>query len=226
MALRSQASAGAQSQAKAKISDAFMDSPIDIQQLKFNLFQRAGEELGVKMDDFKDPRDYASALRGAIGKIRMMPEGAMVLSAIEKDAGTRQARRFHRRPRRRDFLSGRGRRQKARRGLEGGNWRRRQEGRRGHGNRHARHQDRRDRPLRSLSKRLRSQGPATNEVRPLPRSTFRRDGPRTLAIDLPGAPLVYVPILARPLGPERGRLPTEFAGPSGLGREVPGARPT
>ena len=79
--------AGAQSQAKAKISDAFMDSPIDIQQLKFNLFRRVGEELGVKMDDFKDPRDYGSALRGAIEKIKASPMGALFLTKIEKDLG-------------------------------------------------------------------------------------------------------------------------------------------
>ena len=77
----------AQSQAKAKISDAFMDSPVDIQQLKFNLFRRAGEELGVKMDDFKDPREFASALRTVIGKISMTSDGATVLAALEKTLG-------------------------------------------------------------------------------------------------------------------------------------------
>jgi hypothetical protein len=77
----------AQSQAKAKISGAFMDSPIDIQQMKFNLFQRLGEELGVKMDDFEDPGDYGSALRGVIGKMRAAPEGAMALAALEKKLG-------------------------------------------------------------------------------------------------------------------------------------------
>ncbi len=78
---------GAQSQAKAKISDAFMDSPIDIQQLKFNLMRRLGEELGVKMDDFEDPRDYGSAIREVIGKIKASPTGAMYLAKLEKDLG-------------------------------------------------------------------------------------------------------------------------------------------
>jgi hypothetical protein len=77
----------AQSQAKAKISGAFMDSPVDIQQLKFNLFRRAGEELGVKMDDFKDPGEFASALRAVIGKIKMTSDGAGVLAALEKKLG-------------------------------------------------------------------------------------------------------------------------------------------
>jgi hypothetical protein len=78
---------GAQAQAKAKISDAFMDSPIDIQQMKFNLFRRLGEELGVKMDDFKDPRDYGSAIRTVIGKIKASPTGAMYLAKLEKELG-------------------------------------------------------------------------------------------------------------------------------------------
>jgi hypothetical protein len=78
---------GAQSQAKAKISDAFMDRPIDIQQLKFNLMRRLGEELGVKMDDFEDPRDYGSAIREVIGKIKASPTGAMYLAKLEKDLG-------------------------------------------------------------------------------------------------------------------------------------------
>ncbi len=64
-----------------------MDSPVDIQQLKFNLFRRAGEELGVKMDDFKDPGEFASALRTVIGKIKMTPDGATVLAALEKKLG-------------------------------------------------------------------------------------------------------------------------------------------
>ena len=78
---------GAQSRAKAKISDAFTDSPIDIQQLKFNLFRRLGEELGVNMDDFEDPRDYGSAIREVIGKIKASPTGAMYLAKLEKDLG-------------------------------------------------------------------------------------------------------------------------------------------
>jgi len=78
---------GAQSQAKAKISDAFMDSPIDIQQLKFNLMRRLGEELGVKMDDFEDPRDYGSALRGVIAKIKATPQGATALTALGRKLG-------------------------------------------------------------------------------------------------------------------------------------------
>lgn len=78
---------GPQSQAKAKISDVLMDGPVDIQQIKFNLFRNLGEEFGIKMDDFADPRDYGSALRGAIGKIRMQPNGATVLAAVEKNLG-------------------------------------------------------------------------------------------------------------------------------------------
>lgn len=77
----------AQSQAKAKISDALMDGPVDIQQLKFNLFRRAGEELGVKMDDYQDPRDYGAALRTVVAKLRASPEGIMALAKIEKDLG-------------------------------------------------------------------------------------------------------------------------------------------
>lgn len=77
----------AQSQAKAKISDALFESPIDIQQMKLNLMRRLGDELGINMDDFEGPREFGSAVREVIGKIKAMPNGATYLMALEKELG-------------------------------------------------------------------------------------------------------------------------------------------
>lgn len=78
---------GAQSQAKAKISDALFDNSVDVQQMKVNLMRRLGEELGVNMDDFERPAEYASAIRDIIGKIKAQPEGALFLAELEKKLG-------------------------------------------------------------------------------------------------------------------------------------------
>jgi hypothetical protein len=77
----------AQSQAKAKISDAFMDSGIDLQQLKFNLFRRVGQELGVNIDDFDDPREFGAAIRKVVQDLRQAPAGITFLTKLEKELG-------------------------------------------------------------------------------------------------------------------------------------------
>ncbi len=79
----------AQSQAEAKISAALFDNPVDIQQIKFNLFRRLGEELGVNMDDYESPQAYASAIRFAISEIKAKStdNGAMFLAGLEKELG-------------------------------------------------------------------------------------------------------------------------------------------
>lgn len=78
---------GPQSQAKAKISDALMEGPVDIQELKFHLFRRAGEAFGVNMDDYKDARDFASAIRKVVTELRSSPGGMAALAKVEKDLG-------------------------------------------------------------------------------------------------------------------------------------------
>ncbi len=78
---------GAQSQAKAKISDALFDSGVDVQELKVNLMRRLGEELGINLDDFERPAEFASAVRDILGKIKVQPEGKLFLAALEKKLG-------------------------------------------------------------------------------------------------------------------------------------------
>jgi hypothetical protein len=83
---------GAQSQAKAKISDALFDNSVSVQEMKVNLMRRLGEELDINMDDFERPAEYAAAIREAIGKIKAKPEGAMMLAALEKKLGLDELR--------------------------------------------------------------------------------------------------------------------------------------
>jgi hypothetical protein len=78
---------GAHSQAKAKISDALFDNSVSVQEMKVNLMRRLGEELGISMDDFERPAEYASAIRDVIAKIKAQPEGALFLAELEKKLG-------------------------------------------------------------------------------------------------------------------------------------------
>lgn len=80
-------SSGARAQANARISESLFDHRPNLQEMKFDLFRRLGSELGVNMDDYEDPHDYASALRRAIAKIKTQPDAMQILRAIEKELG-------------------------------------------------------------------------------------------------------------------------------------------
>lgn len=81
----------AQSQAKARMSESLFDkSVVNIQELKVNLMQRLGEELGVAMDEYKDdPRGYASALRVALAIAKSDSEdgGVKLVAELEEKLG-------------------------------------------------------------------------------------------------------------------------------------------
>lgn len=78
-----------QMQAKTKITESYFDNGVDLQGLKLHLFRQLGDELGVAMDDFKDPSAYAAALRHAVATIRLKSEdgGVSFFADIEKKLG-------------------------------------------------------------------------------------------------------------------------------------------
>jgi len=67
--------------------ESVFDSGFDVQKLKVDLMRRAGEELGVRMEDFESPRNYAAALRAALGHLKASPGGATAITALEKKLG-------------------------------------------------------------------------------------------------------------------------------------------
>lgn len=79
----------AQAQAKAKISESFFDNGVDLQELKFHLYRRLGEELGINMGDYENPKDYAAALKDAVGDIKANSEdgGLKFFAGLEKKLG-------------------------------------------------------------------------------------------------------------------------------------------
>lgn len=79
---------GATSVAKAKISDALfkVNSP-SVTELKLHLMKRLGDELGIALDDHASHASFGAALRSAIAEMKLKPNGASILSAIEKKLG-------------------------------------------------------------------------------------------------------------------------------------------
>jgi hypothetical protein len=56
-------------------------------QTKLDLFERAGEALGVARSDFGSTTDYAQAVERALGKLKLDPNGRSIIQAIERELG-------------------------------------------------------------------------------------------------------------------------------------------
>ncbi|HRN88135.1 hypothetical protein [Hyphomicrobium sp.] len=80
--------AGPTSRANAKVSEALFkpNAPSAIE-MKLHLMKRLGEEFGIKLEDHESHASFGRAIQAEINKIKMKPEGALILSAIEKKLG-------------------------------------------------------------------------------------------------------------------------------------------
>lgn len=80
--------AGPTSRANAKVSEAFFNpnAPSAIE-MKLHLMKRLGEEFGIKLDDHATHASFGRAIQAEINKIKMKPEGALILLAIERKLG-------------------------------------------------------------------------------------------------------------------------------------------
>jgi hypothetical protein len=79
---------GAQSKARAKLSEALFDQSVPtVIQKKIELMRRVGDEFGLKVEDFESASKFGAAIREKIGQIKLQPGGALALAAIEKKVG-------------------------------------------------------------------------------------------------------------------------------------------
>lgn len=80
--------AGAASRANGKISEAlFKPNVPNAIEMKLHLMKRLGEEFGIKLEAHESHASFGRAIEAEINKIKMKPEGALILSAIEKKLG-------------------------------------------------------------------------------------------------------------------------------------------
>lgn len=80
--------AGATQQARAKISEAlFKPNAPSVTEMKLHLMKRLGEEFKIKLDDHATHASFGRAIQAEINKIKMQPNGAIMLAAIEKKLG-------------------------------------------------------------------------------------------------------------------------------------------
>jgi hypothetical protein len=75
--------------AAAQTQDAAKDSLLNLTKFKLDLYERTGQALGVKMDDYTDPTKYAAALRAAVIAIQIHnPQGwRLIVNDIEEKLG-------------------------------------------------------------------------------------------------------------------------------------------
>jgi hypothetical protein len=79
---------GPAQKAKAKLSAAlFKPNAPSVTEMKIHLMKRLGEQLGVALDDYETHAAFGAALRDAIADIKLKPNGALVLAAIERKLG-------------------------------------------------------------------------------------------------------------------------------------------
>jgi len=75
-------------QAESKISDAlFSVNNRSITQMKLDLIERTGEELGVKKDDYASTDDFVAAMKKVVTNIKAHKGWEQVVAKIEKDLG-------------------------------------------------------------------------------------------------------------------------------------------
>ena len=73
-------------QAESKISDAlFSVNNRSITQMKLDLIERTGEELGVKKDDYASTDDFVAAMKKVVTNIKAHKGWEQVVAKIEKD---------------------------------------------------------------------------------------------------------------------------------------------
>lgn len=81
-------SSGATRQAKAKVSEAlFKPNQPSVTEMKLHLMTRLGEKFKIKLEDHASDASFGRAIQAEINKIKTQPEGALILSAIEKELG-------------------------------------------------------------------------------------------------------------------------------------------
>ena len=79
---------GPAKKAKAKLSEAlFKPNAPSVTEMKIHLMKRLGEEFGIALDDYETHAAFGAALRDAIAEIKLEPNGALVLAAIERKLG-------------------------------------------------------------------------------------------------------------------------------------------
>mgnify|MGYP007011825432 CR=1 FL=1 len=80
--------AGPTRQAQAKVSEAlFKPNEPSAIEMKLHLMKRLGEEFGITLEDHESHASFGRAIQAEITKIKMKPEGVLILSAIEKKLG-------------------------------------------------------------------------------------------------------------------------------------------
>ncbi|WP_144083482.1 hypothetical protein [Hyphomicrobium nitrativorans] len=80
--------AGPASRANAKVSEAlFKPNEPSAIEMKLHLMKRLGDEFGIKLEDHENHASFGRAIQAEITKIKMKPEGVLILSAIEKKLG-------------------------------------------------------------------------------------------------------------------------------------------
>lgn len=78
---------GNSTQARSKIDSAlFGSTAVDPTAMKVHLMERLGEKFGISMDDFASPRDFGTAIKEAVGQLKLR-DGAAAIVALEKDLG-------------------------------------------------------------------------------------------------------------------------------------------
>jgi hypothetical protein len=73
--------------AKNSTDDLFSVTTVDVNQLKVNLIERVGKELGVKQEDYDTPAAFGFALKMAVMKLKAEPDGAELIAKIERNLG-------------------------------------------------------------------------------------------------------------------------------------------
>lgn len=67
--------------------DMFSVNSPNLNRLKIDLFERVGKALGIERSDFDSVSAYGSAIKSAVEQLKRAPDGALMLRAIEKEAG-------------------------------------------------------------------------------------------------------------------------------------------
>lgn len=74
--------------ARAKISDAiFSVNAPSLMEMKIHLMKRLGEEVGVALEDHETHASFGAAVAKRIAEIKKQPQGAQMISALEKKLG-------------------------------------------------------------------------------------------------------------------------------------------
>ncbi len=73
---------------ESKISQAmFSVNNVNVNKLKLDLIDKAGQALGVAQSDYGSREDFVKAMQGAMTKLMTRENGQQAISAIEKDLG-------------------------------------------------------------------------------------------------------------------------------------------